>query len=168
MKKLILFAAFAVVAQTAMAQEYAVPANYKLESAADYPRYEKDVVKAIDWLQHTPPGASDKKQKATAFIVQWISGSPDVTINVDAGLTNEVSANPEMSVIYLCGCLRYALLNPTAQGNHVKVNTAGVEQVIDYYQRNKDLLKHDPKIDALNKKYNNKTLESYVKGKMPK
>ena len=67
----------------ASAQTYEVPKDYTLKAKEDYAKYEDDIIKTIDWLQQTSWNEqTDKRKEANAFLVAWLTGSPNVSIDV--------------------------------------------------------------------------------------
>lgn len=96
---------------TVSAQDYAVPQNYKLEDKEDYATYEPQVKETIDWLLQTPLGKNGTKRKeANTFLMAWLSGSPTVSININADFIF-FKTNPELLMIFIAGWTKYSLEN---------------------------------------------------------
>ena len=63
------------------AQELLVPEKYSLEKASDYAEYEEHLMACATWLETAPVKGEKKKRKAVdSFVMQWLTGSPSVTI----------------------------------------------------------------------------------------
>src|SRR5947209_3742656 len=91
-----------------------VPENYLLNARGDYTRYQGDLIKTIDWLQNASWSEPiDNRKPANAFLIAWVSGSPDVTISIDHHLIKLMDKNPELMVIYMGGFTKYALQHKT-------------------------------------------------------
>ena len=83
--RLIPFIAFFLVAFSVKAQDFTVPADYKLEVAADYARYEKDIIAAANWLRAVPLNEQEtKRREVSAFVLLWINCSPTVNVEINA------------------------------------------------------------------------------------
>ena len=66
------------------AQDFKVPKKIKLDKAEDYAEYEDEVLRAIEWLKNTPlTEQKAKRKKVNAFLLRWMTGTPDISITVD-------------------------------------------------------------------------------------
>ena len=89
MKKSLSFLMVLFLALNIAAQEFEVPKNYVLKNKADYPKYETDVLKAIDWLLQTPINSQPEKRiEVNRFLIMWLTGSPDVSIEIKSEIVN--------------------------------------------------------------------------------
>ncbi|BDC98427.1 hypothetical protein PEPS_07080 [Persicobacter psychrovividus] len=72
-----------LIACTAQAQQAPLdlPANYQFKTIEDYQVYRQDAYNAMQWMIEQPLSTSDKEwELASAFIMQYVQGSPDVSI----------------------------------------------------------------------------------------
>lgn len=139
--------------------------DYKLEKKEDYAKYETDVINMYNWLLTTPLGVEPEKRKAmNAFIVQWISGSPNVTIELSADIITYMDC-ADCLVIFMGGWTKYALETKDFDGK-VKGNIAGTEGVIEFYTQNKKALGKNKDIEKLIQLKNDNNLESFIKSKI--
>ena len=133
MKNLIVTAILIVLSAPVFAQ---IPENWKLEKAEDYAMYEDDVINCIDWLADTPLNEQAAKRKEiNAFLLQWITGSPYVHIEIRTEIVTFMESSPDLLILYLAGWTRYAL---TTKNHEDKLGgvMAGLEAVIDFYSEN--------------------------------
>ncbi|RYG34504.1 MAG: hypothetical protein EOO01_32200 [Chitinophagaceae bacterium] len=165
MKKLFFLASFALLGSSVFAQSDIVPKDYKLVAAADYALYEPQVLKAIDWLQAHPPEVTKERAAVSKFFLDWISGSPEVSINIWEGIVNFTEPNPSLLVIFTAGWTKYAL-ETRKFDDELNGNINGLERVIDYYEKHGDHLARDPKVEAYAELYKQKKLNTYVKNKL--
>lgn len=101
---------FLFVGISATAQVYEVPKNYVLKSKSDYARYEDDIIKTADWIQHTAWTAQpEKMEAATQFFLKWIKGTPAVTIRLTEAVMNLSDRNPSLGFVYMAQYAKYAL-----------------------------------------------------------
>ena len=95
---------------TAFAQTYELPENYVLKAKDDYAKYEPDVIKTADWLQKTPLAEdANKRRAANKFIMDWVSGSPNVTVSVGKKLLDMTDKNPDFMYLYFGLFAKYSL-----------------------------------------------------------
>ena len=143
------------------AQEFEVP-KYQLKKAEDFAQYEKDVVGAVNWLMDTPVDAQpDKHKDVNKFLVEWISGSPNVSIEIKGEIVTFMSPNADLLVIYMGGWTKYVL--ETKDTDKQKGTLNGLESVIQFYQKNKDKLKRDKNVEKYIDMKEKGKLEEFVK-----
>lgn len=160
--KLILSTALVLsLALSLSAQEYEVP-KYNLKKAGDFAQYEKDVIGAVNWLMDTPVDAQpDKRKEVNKFLVEWISGSPNVSIEIKQEIVTFMSPNADLLVIYMGGWTKYVL--ETKDTDKQKGTLNGLEYVIQFYQKNKDKLKRDKNVEKYIGMKEKGKLEDFVK-----
>lgn len=142
-------------------KDFQVPQNVKMEQASDYAKYEKDVLGAAEWLLKTPPGAEDAKRKAvSSFFFQWVSGAPNVAVEIKEYLTPVVTTSPNMMMIFMAGYVQHVL--KTKKQDALSGNIAAVNSVLDYYQGNKGVEKTET-LDQLLKLRQEGKLDAYIK-----
>lgn len=133
MKKLIaallLCAAFYLPAK---AQSYTPPQNYTLVKKEDYAPYEPEVLKAIDFLEKTS-WTEEAFYPAKTFVLKWIEGSPNVSIEINSVLAKLSKDNPELFGSYMYGYTKYTLLHKT-DFNQSEAKKAGILAVLAKYQ----------------------------------
>lgn len=162
MKTIIITLSAIVLSLVCNAQDFKVPENYKLEKADDYAKYEKDVLDCIDWIINTPineePGT---RKKANAFIMAWISGSPDVTIELNADILTFIESAPELVMIFMAGWTKYAVESDNYK-DLVNGNLAGLEAVINFYVKNKSQISKNKDVEKYIKMKEKGTLKNFV------
>ena len=127
---------------TGVAQTFVVPENYKLKTPEDYDKYQPDVLACIDWLEATPSDqATEKRQEATAFFITWLTGSPKVSVSVFGFVADLADKNPDLMIIFLGGGTRFILENQDAASDNFKVSMAGLNSVLDVYEKRKGVKK---------------------------
>lgn len=144
------------------AQEFTLPANIVLKTNRDYLKYEKDVLAAISWLEQTPLNEQgEKRKRISAFVQQWVSGSPNVSVKMYAEIMVFYDANPDLLTNYMGGWTRYVLGNP---GDTIdfNANMAGLKSVIAVYKTGKGI-KKDPKTEKLVKLDREGKLEAWAR-----
>ena len=164
MKKSIIIIALALIASCSslFAQTYEVPKNYVLNAKEDYPKYENDVLKTIDWLEQTPWSVeTEKRDEAKAFCLKWIEGTPAFSIEINAEILKLSKNNIELLGSYMYGYTKYYLLNKTAF-DVTQAKIAAVRGVITKYT-NETGHKKNAEVEKVIKMDKEGTLETWVK-----
>jgi len=144
------------------AQDFEVPRNYKLEKPEDYARYEQDVLKGYEWLMNTPHHQqADKRKSVNAFLLTWMSGSPDVHLEIQPAIVTFVETSPDLLMMFLGGWTKYALESRDFD-NKVAGSLAGIESVIAYYSKNKGSMAKDKNVEKYLKMKSKGKLKDYI------
>lgn len=154
---------------TARAQDWTPPANVKLEKAADYAAYEKDVLACIDWLERTPLDKSDRRKAASAFLLQWVSGSPDVSIELREEVATFMKSPDaaDLMVMFMGGWTRYALNDANGGKDNFQGSLAGLKSTIKLY-RDTGGCQKDKSMDELVKLEKSGKLEDWLRKQLAK
>ena len=161
MKKIALSLICLCMALIVCAQEFDVPVNYKFEKADDFARYEPSVVQAIHWINETPLDQDGSKRKEiNAFLLQWMSGSPTVHLEIKQEIVTFVGS-PDLLMIFMGGWTKYSLESKDFN-NKVAGNLAGVEAVIAFYQKNRKAIGKDKAVEKYIKLKDSGKLQAYI------
>ena len=140
MKKFLLTLLLITGSSYVFSQNFEVPENYSLETEEDFSKYQQDVIDGINWLEKTPVNAiSSKKDETIQFLLLWMIGSPDVHIEIKAEIVNFLNTSPDLLIFFLGGWTKYTLETKDSS-NKTANSVAGINAVIDFYQKNKDFL----------------------------
>lgn len=156
---LLLFVAFS------NAQSYDLPKDIKLDSKEDYAKYEKDVIEATNWLIASPLSKeTEKRKEVNAFLMVWLTGSPDVTIELNGEIVTFMDCG-ECLIIFMGGWAKYAIESKDYK-DASKGNLAGIESVIEFYKKNKATIGKNKNIEKLIKLQDKKELADFIKSKL--
>lgn len=162
MKRLFLFLIALTVATFLFSQDFEVPKNYKLEKVGDYAPYEQDVINSVDWLMKTPVNQQTAKRKeVNAFLLKWLTGSPDVHIEIKPDIVTFISSSPDLLMIFMGGWAKYSLETKDFN-NKIEGSLAGIESVIEFYTNNRDFISKDKNIEKYIKMKEKGTLKKYI------
>lgn len=162
MKTTILSLILMIISFGLYAQDFEVPKNYKLDQAEDYAAYEQDIVNCFNWLMETPINKQIVKRKeANAFLLQWLSGSPNVHLEIKKEIVTFMETSPELLMIFMGGWAKYSLESEDFSSK-LAGNLAGIEYVIEFYTKNKDLMPKDKNVEKYIKLKNKGTLKEYI------
>lgn len=137
--------------QPSFSQEFIIPNNVKLKSSEDYKKYETDILNCINWLENTPVNQkSEKRTIANAFLMQWATGTPSVTIEMQSFQLDLTKKNAGLLMSFMGGWIKYSIENPTEKKNNRAANLAGINSLIKVYSSNKNNgMKKDKRIEKL-------------------
>jgi hypothetical protein len=162
MKKLIGILMLTILAVNVFSQDFEVPKNYEFSNDEDFTKYEADILKSIDWLTNTPIQNQPKKRKEiNDFVLVWLTGSPNVSIEIKTEIVNFMDPNPQLLMIFMCGWTKYSI-ETKDYNNKIIGNQKGIETVIDFYIKNKEYLKKDKNVEKYIKMKDKGTLEEYI------
>ncbi len=120
--------------------------------ANDQHTSDQDILDCITWLQMTPIEVDrDIRYTANAFLLQWLSKSPEVNVELRSDLVDMAEKNPDLLVIYMSGWAAYSLKNGEPYPS-VEAHIQGIEAVRDFYRKNRDGLNRDKHLEKLIKK----------------
>lgn len=143
-------------------QDFVVPKNYNLDKSEDYVHYEQDVIKCFNWLMKTPINEQlSKRKEANAFLLKWLSGSPNVNIEIKQEIVTFMGTSPDLLMIFMGGWAKYSL-ESKEYDNKIAGNLAGIEAVIEFYTKNKNLIPKDKNVEKYVKMKEKGKLKEYI------
>ena len=150
------------VGSLACAQDFEVPEDIHLKKAEDFKRYEEDIVACAHWLLETPINTQEQKRaKANAFMMQWLIGSPSVSIELNAGIMTFMESSPELVIIFMSGWTAYVLEGGDKEDTKA-ATLAGLDYVMRFYTANSRHLGNDKNIERFFKLKEKDKLEQFV------
>ncbi len=162
MKRILLFVLVFSSLYSASAQEWEVPANYKMKKKQDFEKYQSEIVGCVNWLETTPINQQKEKRKdASAFLMIWLVGTDYVSMSIQTEFINYSEKNPDLLFIFMGGWAKFAIENPDQCKNQVKGTVAGLEAVTKFYQANPSL-KEDKAVEKLIGLQEKSELETWV------
>ncbi|MFW5851602.1 MAG: hypothetical protein ACOCWB_05215 [Bacteroidota bacterium] len=165
MKKIIFTLSCFVFSMISFAQIVNIPENYSFEQDEDYAQYEDEIIASVDWLIAVPLSEQqDKREKVQKFLFTWIVGAPNVTIELNDEIVNFLGSSPHALIIFMGGWTRQTLQSGT--DSKLEGNIAGIEAVVEYYQKNKTSIQKDKKIEKYCTMQEDGTLRDFVKKKL--
>ncbi len=138
-KSILVFLVFFSILNS-ISQNFEIPTRDKINSKEDYIKYENNVVDAVNWLMNHPIDKDLKvRNRITAFIFNWVSNNPYFVFNT----SNEIATfydSADCIVIFTGGMVKYSIENKDFD-NKLQKNIAGVEAVIELYNKNRKVFK---------------------------
>ncbi len=131
------------------------------KKAEDYKATEPQVIATINWLEATPvTEQTDKRKQQSSLLVQWLMGSPSVTIELNAYIMDYCEKNTELLTAFMGGWTKYVLENNYSK-DVFQGNLAGLKSLIKVYKAGG--LKKDKKVQSLIKMEDEGKLEDWLK-----
>lgn len=155
-----LAAMFSISALRAQTQ-FELPPNTVLEAKEDYAKYETTMVDAARWLEETDLGKEpDKRQMVNAFVLQWVSGSPNVSVEINEQLSKIYGKNIQLIGVYLASYSRHYIEN---KGTATKASAtkAALTSMMNVYKK-KIAISKSKEMEKLIKLTDEGTLDEYV------
>lgn len=154
---------FIFFSEVTFGQDFEVPPQYEFASKEDYGKYHEQVIAAAKWLENTPINQEkEKRKKVNAFLFQWISGSPDVSVELQQYVSTFSDKNPQLLLVFLGGWARYQLQHP-AEKDTLKFHTAGIESMLRAYEQGG--AKRDKGVEKLLKYKEKEKLDDWIRKK---
>lgn len=143
-----------------------IPGSYRFETEADYRSCEPEAREAIEWLLTTPLDAEHgaEREHTARFFLTWLEGNPDIKVTIDEKTSGLIGPDRSghLPCIFVAGYARYALDHRKSQ-DRVRATVAGLEAVVDFYERNSGLLVRNPTLDGYRKMIDGGTFEKFVR-----
>ncbi len=136
--------------------------NVVLEDAEDYENIEPEILKLIDWLGNH---SLDHKKRITAnaHFVKWISGSANVTVELNPFVLDYSKKNTDFMILFMAGWSKNVLEKGENKADKMDGNLAGFNYFLDFYEKGKDFgVKKDRKVAKLLKKRKAGKLEGFI------
>ncbi|MBL7697493.1 MAG: hypothetical protein JNK79_05025 [Chitinophagaceae bacterium] len=113
-----------------------------LKQASDYKPAEVTVLTAANYILSTPVKEDDLDRKmAFAFILRWMTGTPDYSFEVDETAAKISKGNNEMIGLYMAAMAKYGIENPANAKDKQLVRDNALEMVIDYCKKPENNIK---------------------------
>jgi tetratricopeptide (TPR) repeat protein len=137
--------------------------DFVLETEADFLRYESDVVNGFLYLAKSPVTEKPEQRKTLSkFLVEWILGSPTVSIEISEKISPYLEKSPEYLIHFLGGTAIYQIKTRDLTDRY-KSYVAGTELVIIFYNNNKKTLGKNKEIEKLIKLQKKDKLTAFIK-----
>ena len=140
--------------------------EYRLETTADYRALEPQIREAIAWLVTTPLDMehAPERERTARFFLAWLEGNPDAHISWDEKTAELIGPDRSghLICIFWAGYTEYALTHQ-AWDDRVKCTTAGLETVVAFHDRNRELMIDSPTLDHYRTLIADKKLLKFVR-----
>lgn len=138
-----------------------VPAEFSLETAADYKKYEALAEKCMIWLLQNPIDEyPEQREELEAFSMLWLSGSPEVHLDIQSKVLPCLQQHPELFPVFICGMGLYQMQHPREM-DEVVLHAEGLRAVGRMTKQSKSL-KRERCLKPLKRACRKSTLKLYA------
>ncbi|MBD0331996.1 MAG: hypothetical protein ICV66_05015 [Chitinophagaceae bacterium] len=144
--------------------KFEVPQNVELKTKDDYAKYETAISEAAKWLEETDLNKeTEKRQQVNAFVLQWVSGSPTINVDINEQLGKIYGKNAQLLGVYLASYARNFLENKSA-ATKFSATKAGLISMMNVYKKGIEISK-SKEMDKLIKLTDENKLDDYINEK---
>lgn len=149
-----------------------IPKEYQWDTPQEYAVDEASVTEVLKWLCSEPLGLNiQKRSLANAYVMEWITGSPSIRLEVNSEVFPFLEEHPELLFSLIQGMAFYSLGHPDEK-DAVKLHAEGLETVAHHAELSEELSKDGDlkKLIKANRKrqlkvYYQESLEDWEKAK---
>lgn len=146
-----------------IAQDNNTSNGIKLETPEDYKKTEQLFLAGTDWFVNTPISETPAKRKEiNAFLLKWMMGSPNVSIELVSGIVPLDC--PDCMMAFMSGWAKYSIKNNYSK-DKIAGAVAGAENAIDFYTKNKAEIGKNSDMEKLIKQQKKGKLNKFIKSK---
>ncbi len=117
-----------------------LPKTYEWNAKEDYRKDREIVKKTLRWLCNNPLGVDiQTRSVANAFVLEWLAGTPDMTLDIQTRYLPFVQDHPELLYSFIHGAAYYKMNHP--ESTTLKLYMAGFETVARLAGQSKELKK---------------------------
>lgn len=140
-----------------------MPEGQAFEVASDYRSSDAKASDALIWLSSHPiDECTNIRERLNAFVLVWLSGHPDITINLNPVVLPFLDEYPELLFPMLHGMAAFQLGKPLSTVNSAAVHAAGLKVIVDVAGRSDTYRRHND-IRALRKMRRRGKLEAHCR-----
>jgi hypothetical protein len=144
--------------------KFEVPQNIELKTKDDYAKYETAIIEAAKWLEETDLNKEgEKRQQVNGFVLQWVSGSPTINVEINEQLGKIYGKNAQLLGLYLASYTRNFLENKST-ATKFSATKAGIISMMTVYKKGIEISK-SKEMDKLIKLTDNNKLDEYINDK---
>ena len=137
MKPLHIFRVFSLLCLAsvlALSQEFSTPRNYAFNTKEDFAKYEPQIIEYTKYIELAPVNdESNKRKEANAFFMKWLTGAPNVTVEIQPYVMGLTGENASFLFLFMGGWTRYALEH-AGKADKLQCHLAGVESILRAYK----------------------------------
>jgi len=149
------------MAVQAKSQTFQVPKDVTYKTADDYVKYEKDIIEAAKWPVKTPLNEhQEKRQRVSLFVLNWVNGSPTVSVELFPVVLDFEKKNPGMLIIFMANWSAYVLENNYSTDQNA-AKKAALIACADVYRTGQGI-KKDKKMKKLIKAIDSGNLDKWI------
>lgn len=123
------------IAQVSQAQQLPNYEEIKLEIGTDYKNAESQALEASNYILTAPFDGKDiNRLKSLAFVIKWMSGTPDYTFSLDNVAQKIMKKNDDLLGLYIAALTKSVLEDNSLGKDDARLKMLAVRLVIKYCQ----------------------------------
>ncbi len=153
------------MAQNSKSKPFEAPTNYPPSETKDYIKFKDAFLNCLAWLENTPFNEQQESRlQANAFIVEYLTNSPDVSVILDGTALKVADKNPDLLIIYMGSYARMAFESEKGKQDQTQCVAAALRSIIKFYKANIEKgLKKDKKVVKLIEADEKGELDKWIK-----
>lgn len=165
MKRLLLMAAFAMIAVFSNAQDLPNFAAIPVDKRSDFDSTANDAaLKAANYLISTPIEKDNvNRLVSAAFLIKWMTNSPDYTFNLEAEGGKACKKDTDLLSVYIAALTKSALDNKEIANDAKKMKLESFKLFIAYCKNPVNNVKVNSDLKKMIQASDNGELEKYLK-----
>lgn len=143
---------------------FTVPQDAVLKSQADFDKYGAAIIKAATWLEMTDlDKETEKRKQINAFVLEWVSGCPTITIEINKQLAKIYGSNGQLLGVYLASYAKN-FLEQKSNATTFSATKAGLISMMTVYKKG-IAISRSKEMDKLILFTADNKLDDYIKSK---
>ena len=139
-----------------------IPEEFDLTHGEDYAQYEPLVIESLEWLLKNPIDQDlEKRTELNAFVMIWLSGSPNIEMQINSTWLKFTEENEELFFTFLQGMALHQLEHPKEK-DLVRLHAQGLNAVARQVIECQGCVKSNKALKKLIKAYKKGKMMSYV------
>ncbi|MCU0336022.1 MAG: hypothetical protein MUF62_13450 [Chitinophagaceae bacterium] len=149
---------------TVSAQSLPDFASIRLQVKEDYDDNANQAALTAATYLLTKPLSDPQRPAALAYVLRWMTGSPDYSFSLDAKAMRFTKSNDDLLGLYMAGMARFALENKDKAADAKAVNMGGLQHVANYASHAANGVKLNGELKKLIKASQDGKLAAYLGG----
>jgi hypothetical protein len=133
MKQLKLFVLLWMPAAIANAQDFTVLKDIEIKTAEECRTYDPKALECASFILSSPYKKEDQNRlHASAFLIKWMTASPDYTFEIDKSATELTKKNDALIITYMAAMTKYSLENKRKSKDAKAVKLGSIHLFLEY------------------------------------
>ena len=146
----------------ASAQDFNALQKVELKAKEDYKPFEPKALECSNYLLSTPNDDNMNRLIAAKAIINWMSGTPDYTFDIDDSIAKLSEKDNMILVLYMAALTKYVLENPSNAKDAKLVKLNSYKILLNYCENKDNKVKQSKELKKLIEVKKNGKLEEFL------
>jgi hypothetical protein len=138
-----------------------IPEKYVWEKPQDYKRDSVFVSECLSWLCQAPLYNNlECRSRVNIFVMEWLAGTPHMTIDVDSKALPFTDENPELLYTFIHGMALYKMKNKSCEDVH-EMRIHGLKTVCNLIEKEEEMKRSKSVKQLMRMSKSDKKLNNY-------